>query len=153
MGTQTEIHEPQFKDLILTNMFLLSIRIRKGRDSMKLTFLSQPGTTEIRRVNFGRNSHPLLASASFPTIPSAGSGVSGVSQVLFWWPEIAEEENDFPPLFIVSVWLRPFFSSEPHKWIHSPKLKILQCGHWHSRLPLVRLTCLFSFNTIFYLGR
>lgn len=43
------------------------------------TFLSGLGITDsYRRAESGKNSYPVLTSASFIRIPSAGSGVSGI---------------------------------------------------------------------------
>ena len=60
---------------------------------MKLYFFSRPGTTDRDLGELtGRNSQPLPASASFPRMSSADSGVSGVSQwVSPWSPETVEE--------------------------------------------------------------
>ena len=63
---------------------------RKGQSYIPLSIRYQRSG----RVDFGKNSHPLLASASFPRILAAGSGLSGYSQkFLTWSSETVEEEK------------------------------------------------------------
>lgn len=44
----------------------------------------------------------------------------------------------------------PFFSRALHKWVILSRLKVLHCGHYNSKLPLVKLICLFTLVTKFY---
>lgn len=53
-------------------------RCRKERITWNFTFLSLSGTTEIKGIDFSKNSVTLLASASFPRILSVSSEVSRV---------------------------------------------------------------------------
>lgn len=83
---------------------------------------------------------------------SALSAVSEASQhVSSWSPEAIEEGKWFSlyPLWWMLGW-DPFFSREPHKWLSLSRLKVLYCGHWDSRLSLVRLACPFILKTKFY---
>ena len=65
---------------------------RKGRSYIPLSIRHQRSGT----VDFGKNSHPLLAPASFPRILAAGSGLSGYSQQFSTWSsETVEEEKQF----------------------------------------------------------
>ena len=88
------IANSQFKDLILTNFFLPANL--KGRDNVKfyLPLLTGHHRQRSGRAVFDKNSHLFPASTSFPRIPSAGSGVSRVSQwASSWSPETEEEEE------------------------------------------------------------
>ena len=95
VGTWKQIHESQFTDLIFTNVCPANLNLK--RKECEILPSSFDRTLQIERsggADFGKDSHSLLASTSFPRILSAGSGVHRVSQwVSSWSPETLEEEK------------------------------------------------------------
>ena len=106
------------------------------------TWINQTPGLPSARADFGNNSYPLSASASFPRMLSVGSGVSWVSQrVPFWSPETVEEVK---LLFLcllqrVPGWERLLWAF--HRWMSLSKMvKWPHWGHCNSWLSLVTLT-------------
>ena len=70
-GYQQQIHESQFKDLIPTNGFPANLNLeRKRQHEISPSSLTQSPQRD-GWADFGENSQPLWASASFPRTPSA----------------------------------------------------------------------------------
>lgn len=115
------------------------------RGNVKFYFpLCQAPQIGMWESDFGKNSHPLPASASYPRIPVLGSGLSDPILVSRHY---RRGKITFLPPWMVRVWLRSLFSRTPHKSIG---LSLIHCEHYKARLSLVSLACLLSLKTTLF---